>query len=80
MTFRVRPARGEDAAAIYQMAELTGGGFTNLPADHKTIAEKLERSDRSFCPKWRRAGRRPLCFRARRSQDQGDPRDVPDLR
>ena len=48
MTFRVRPARGEDAAAIYQMAELTGGGFTNLPADHKTIAEKLERSDRSF--------------------------------
>ncbi len=33
MTFRVRPARGEDSAAIYEMAELTGGGFTNLPAD-----------------------------------------------
>jgi arginine N-succinyltransferase len=48
MTFRVRPARGEDAGAIYDMAKLTGGGFTNLPADHKTISEKLERSDRSF--------------------------------
>ena len=48
MSFRVRAARGEDAEAIYQMAELTGGGFTNLPADHDTIAEKLERSDRSF--------------------------------
>jgi arginine N-succinyltransferase len=51
MTFRVRPARGKDAAAIYQMAKLTGGGFTNLPADRKTISEKLERSDRSFARK-----------------------------
>jgi len=48
MSFRVRAARGDDAEAIYKMAELTGGGFTNLPADHDTIAEKLERSDRSF--------------------------------
>ena len=33
MSFRVRPATGEDFRAIYQMAKLTGGGFTNLPAD-----------------------------------------------
>ena len=51
MTFRVRPARGDDAAAIYKMAKLTGGGFTNLPADRKTIVEKLARSDRSFARK-----------------------------
>ena len=33
MSFRVRPAHGDDFRAIYQMAKLTGGGFTNLPAD-----------------------------------------------
>lgn len=48
MTFRVRAARGDDVDAIYQMAELTGGGFTNLPADRDTLSQKLERSDNSF--------------------------------
>ena len=28
MSFRVRPARNEDFDAIYEMAKLTGGGFT----------------------------------------------------
>ena len=31
MSYRVRPATGDDFKAIYQMAKLTGGGFTNLP-------------------------------------------------
>jgi arginine N-succinyltransferase len=48
MSFRVRPASGEDFRAIYQMAKLTGGGFTNLPADRDTLIAKLARSDRSF--------------------------------
>lgn len=48
MSFRVRPARGEDFGAIYEMAKLTGGGFTNLPADRATLVEKLALSDRSF--------------------------------
>ncbi|MES2137804.1 MAG: arginine N-succinyltransferase [Pseudomonadota bacterium] len=48
MTFRVRPATGEDFRAIYQMAKLTGGGFTNLPADRATLVNKLARSDASF--------------------------------
>ena len=48
MTYRVRPARGEDFGAIYQMAKLTGGGFTNLPADRGTLVGKLARSDASF--------------------------------
>ena len=48
MTYRVRPARGDDFKAIYEMAKLTGGGFTNLPADRGTLVEKLARSDRSF--------------------------------
>jgi arginine N-succinyltransferase len=48
MTFRVRPARGSDFNAIYQMAKLTGGGFTNLPADRATLVAKLARSDKSF--------------------------------
>ena len=31
MTFRIRPATNDDFQAIYEMAKLTGGGFTNLP-------------------------------------------------
>jgi len=48
MTFRVRPAHGEDFAAIYEMAKLTGGGFTNLPPDRATLVAKLARSEQSF--------------------------------
>ena len=51
MTFRVRPARGSDFNAIYQLAKLTGGGFTNLPADRATLVAKLARSDKSFARK-----------------------------
>ena len=48
MTYRVRPARGSDFGAIYEMAKLTGGGFTNLPPDRGTLVAKLARSDDSF--------------------------------
>ncbi|MEO6361487.1 MAG: arginine N-succinyltransferase [Sphingomicrobium sp.] len=48
MTFRVRPATGGDFKAIYQMAKLTGGGFTNLPPDRATLVNKLARSEESF--------------------------------
>jgi len=48
MSFRVRPARPDDFAAIYKMAKLTGGGFTNLPPDKTTLVAKLERSAASF--------------------------------
>jgi arginine N-succinyltransferase len=51
MSFRVRPATGDDFRAIYQMAKLTGGGFTNLPADRGTLVAKLTRSDGSFSRK-----------------------------
>ena len=48
MSFRVRPARESDFQAIYEMAKLTGGGFTNLPADKGTLVEKLARSGEAF--------------------------------
>ncbi|RST30396.1 arginine N-succinyltransferase [Sphingomonas ginkgonis] len=48
MSFRVRPARPADFAAIYEMAKLTGGGFTNLPADKGVLVEKIARSEESF--------------------------------
>jgi arginine N-succinyltransferase len=48
MSFRVRPARAEDFSAIYEMAKLTGGGFTNLPPDRGTLVEKLAKSEASF--------------------------------
>ncbi len=48
MNFRIRPAHGDDVAAIFDMAKLTGGGFTNLPPDRATLEAKLARSDASF--------------------------------
>jgi len=48
MPFRVRPARPQDFQAIYEMAKLTGGGFTNLPADKATLVDKLARSQAAF--------------------------------
>jgi arginine N-succinyltransferase len=51
MSYRVRPATGEDYKAIYQMAKLTGGGFTNLPPDRATLVAKLDRSGKSFSRK-----------------------------
>ena len=48
MSFRVRPARAEDYQSIYNMAKLTGGGFTNLPPDRVTLINKLARSVDSF--------------------------------
>ena len=35
---------GEDYKAIYQMAELMGGGFANLPPDRQTLVAKLDKS------------------------------------
>jgi arginine N-succinyltransferase len=48
VSFRVRPARNGDFQAIYEMAKLTGGGFTNLPADKGTLVDKLARSEIAF--------------------------------
>ncbi|HYJ30066.1 MAG TPA: arginine N-succinyltransferase [Allosphingosinicella sp.] len=48
MSFRVRPARNEDFQAIYEMAKLTGGGFTNLPPDKGALVAKLAHSERAF--------------------------------
>jgi arginine N-succinyltransferase len=48
MSFRVRPSHPDDLQAIYEMAKLTGGGFTNLPADRGALAAKLARSAEAF--------------------------------
>jgi arginine N-succinyltransferase len=48
VSFRVRPARPDDFDAIYEMAKLTGGGFTNLPADKGALVDKLAASQASF--------------------------------
>ncbi len=48
MSFRVRPARNGDFDAIYAMAKLTGGGFTNLPQDKGALTAKLARSEAAF--------------------------------
>lgn len=48
MTFLIRPAREDDLQALYEMAKLTGGGFTNLPPEKPALRAKLERSALAF--------------------------------
>ncbi|WP_417609607.1 arginine N-succinyltransferase [Parasphingorhabdus sp.] len=48
MSFRIRAARIDDLQHLYEMAKLTGGGFTNLPADRGSLTAKLERSERAY--------------------------------
>lgn len=48
MSFRLRAARPSDLEALYEMAKLTGGGFTNLPPDRAALRAKLERAEAAF--------------------------------
>lgn len=48
MTFRIRAARESDLKYLYEMAKLTGGGFTNLPPDRNALMTRLERSAVAF--------------------------------
>ena len=48
MTFVVRAAGERDLQPLYEMAKLTGGGFTNLPPDRRALRAKLERAAAAF--------------------------------
>ncbi len=48
MSHVIRAATTADLQALYEMAKLTGGGFTNLPPDRKALTTKLERSAAAF--------------------------------
>lgn len=48
MTFCIRAARDEDLQPLYEMAKLTGGGFTNLPPDRRSLEAKLAKSHAAF--------------------------------
>lgn len=48
MTHVLRPAGEQDAAALYEMAKSTGGGFTNLPPDRRKLREKLDAAAAAF--------------------------------
>ncbi len=48
MTFRLRAARAADLEHLYEMAKLTGGGFTNLPPDRAALGAKLETAEAAF--------------------------------
>lgn len=48
MSYRIRAARPDDLRAFYDLAKLTGGGFTNLPAERATLEDKLQRSEAGF--------------------------------
>ena len=41
---RIRPVRDDDLDALMLLAQSAGTGFTNLPADRKTIARRISRS------------------------------------
>ena len=46
--FRIRASRPDDIDSLYEMAKLTGGGFTNLPPDRDALASRLARSAQAF--------------------------------
>ena len=48
MSFLIRAAKASDLDPLYQMAKLTGGGFTNLPPDRSALQAKLAASDEAF--------------------------------
>ena len=48
MTYRIRAARSDDLDPLIALAELTGGGFTNLPPDRATLSAKIERATACF--------------------------------
>lgn len=48
MTFVIRAAHEGDLEHLYEMAKLTGGGFTNLPPDRTALTAKLTRSAAAF--------------------------------
>ena len=48
MSFRIRAARVGDLRSFYNLAKLTGGGFTNLPAEKATLETKLAKSAEGF--------------------------------
>jgi arginine N-succinyltransferase len=48
VSFRIRASCPADLEYLYEMAKLTGGGFTNLPADRDALAAKLDRSAQAF--------------------------------
>lgn len=48
MSFVIRAARIDDLQHLYEMAKLTGGGFTNLPPDRNALTAKLESSQTAF--------------------------------
>lgn len=48
MSFRIRAAKDADIEHLYEMAKLTGGGFTNLPADRRALKARLSTSSAAF--------------------------------
>ena len=46
--FIIRAATDADLQPLYEMAKLTGGGFTNLPPDRGALRAKLDRSHLAF--------------------------------
>ena len=46
--FVVRAATDDALQPLYEMAKLTGGGFTNLPPDRRALRTKLDRSGQAF--------------------------------
>ena len=62
------------------MAKLTGGGFTNLPADKTTLEDKLAQGGGRLRARGREPVGRPLSVHARGLRERRDPRNLPDLR
>lgn len=47
----MRTARADDLQTLYELAKITGGGFTNLPADRRALEQKLVRTETALARK-----------------------------
>lgn len=48
MSWFVRPARADDLDALLELAQMTGGGFTNLPPNREALERRLAWSTASY--------------------------------
>ncbi|HWK40302.1 MAG TPA: arginine N-succinyltransferase [Croceibacterium sp.] len=71
MSFVVRAAHPDDLEPLYEMAKLTGGGFTNLPPDRKALARKLERAEAAYANTGEELGDEQFVLVLERAGDAG---------
>ena len=76
MNYVIRAAKPGDLQSIYEMAKLTGGGFTNLPPDRQALRAKLEGIGMDAVAVLETEGPQPVVFAEKRATAAGVDADA----